>query len=120
MLYLLLLAALIETVWTCFGFYLSARAAWQAKRLTKTAIVLSILPLLVGVVTDVLLNVVASFAFLQLPKVWTLSQRVQSLVNTGTGWRKSLALWIGGLLNSLSFERPHITIPIPLPPLPAK
>jgi len=39
---------LIETVWTCFGFYLSARAAFDAKRLTKTAIVLRILPLFVG------------------------------------------------------------------------
>lgn len=110
-LYVILFFTLIEVVWTCFGFYLSARAAWQAKRLTRTAIVLSIIPLLVGIATDVLLNLVASLAFLEWMPTWTLSQRVQALVDTGTGWRKTLALWVAGLLNSLTQGAPHIIIP---------
>lgn len=102
---------LLEVLWTVFGFYMCMRAAWLAKTLSKTAIALGILPLVVGFVADVLFNLIASALFLQWMPTWTLSQRVQQLVNTGSGWRKSLALWTANLLNSVSLGGPHITIP---------
>lgn len=102
---------LIEVLWTVFGFYMCMRAAWLAKTLGKTAIALGILPLVVGLVADVLFNLIASVIFLQWMPTWTLSARIQQLVNAGSGWRKTLALWAARLLNSVSLGGPHIVIP---------
>ena len=52
--------------------------------------------LYIGLVLDVLLNVVvASAAFLEIPREWTLSTRVKRHIHEGIGYRKSLAEWIG-------------------------
>jgi hypothetical protein len=54
---------------------------------------------IVGAAVDIYVNVWASFLFLQAPDInrMFLSARLDNLIKNGTGWRRSLALWIVGV-----------------------
>jgi hypothetical protein len=70
-----------------------------------------------GAIVDVYVNLWASILFLQFPhyKCLFLSARMDDLIRNGTGWRKSLALWIvGTLLEPFDKSGQHTTYGIPL------
>mgnify|MGYP006915280875 CR=1 FL=1 len=50
--------------------------------------------LAVGLVVDLIVQVLAaSLLWLELPREWTVSERVARLCQHGSGWRLRLALW---------------------------
>lgn len=55
--------------------------------------------LAVGLLIDLIVQVlVASLLWLELPREWTVSERVARLCKSGSGWRQRLALWFRAVL----------------------
>lgn len=59
------------------------------------------LALAIGLLSDVLLNVLLSFVFVEPPFEWLTTDRVKRLKVSGNDWQKSCARWLCGVLNSL-------------------
>jgi hypothetical protein len=83
-----------------WGMYLSVMNLIENKKhLTLTTKCFAYPLALLGIIMDVLLNLtVCTLLFLELPKTWMLTDRLQShLDDIGgpkDGWRGTLALWI--------------------------
>lgn len=87
--------SMVYTLWLHFLAVMSLQAAITAKRLTPWGLRFGYTVLVPGYLMDVLVQMtVATLAFAELPREWTVSGRVKRLVNTGDGWRKTLALWL--------------------------
>jgi len=112
----------IYLLWLFYIAVMDMRSARDVGTLTTAAKVMGYPILFIGLGVDLLVNVfAATLVFLDLPKELTVTGHVQRLVDGKAGWRKTLALWFAvNLLNSMSIGSPHITIPVPLPPIPAQ
>jgi hypothetical protein len=96
------------TLW-CLFYFLFNTIAGDTKRCQAVWVI--------GAIVDVYVNLWASLLFLQFPhyKRLFLSARMDDLIKNGTGWRKSLALWIvGTLLEPYDKSHQHTTYGIPL------
>jgi hypothetical protein len=110
-LYLLLfLFLLVFAVWFFFLAVMSLQRINDAGTIPRTAYILGQPILYVGLLIDFLGNViVASILFLELPKEWLISARLNRLAAPATGWRSVIARWIGtNLLNPFDSRGQHI------------
>lgn len=82
-------------LWAFWGLYVLVMGLYRARldgRLTRTLYVLSAPYLLLGAVVDVAANLtVFSFLFLEVPREWFVTQRLQRLMRGGPGWRQRVA-----------------------------
>jgi len=84
----------IYMLWIFFLAVMNLLRAQEAKTLSKTAYVLGLPLLIVGVLVDVLCNIfVATILFLELPQEWVVTKRLGRLI-VDTGWRGSMARFI--------------------------
>lgn len=121
--YALFAIAGILLLWFFYIGVMDLKFARDAGMLTTAAKIMGYPFLFVGLAVDLIVNLtIAPVIFLDWPRETTVTGHIQRLVNGSAGWRRTLALWFAvNLLNSVSGKgSPHITIPIPLPPLPAK
>lgn len=92
---------LLVTFWVfiaCFftwGMYLAVMNLMAARKTMPLVTKLFAYPLAaIGIIMDVLINIiVGTILFLELPKTWLLTARLQSHLDD-TGWRGSIAVWI--------------------------
>lgn len=99
----------IYVVWIFYLAVMNLKRARDNKTLTKPALMFGYPILLVGYVADILLNVsVCSLLFLEIPKEFTVTARVQRHLYTGSGWREKLAGWFcHNLLNAFDPDGKH-------------
>lgn len=85
-------------LWIFWGLYVLVMGVYRAyldKRLTKITIALSFPFLILGIIVDVLANIfVASIIFLEPPKEFLVTMRLQRYNKQNLGWRTSLSTWI--------------------------
>lgn len=107
---MLLLLALPFVLWLFYLAVMSLARARDAGTISIVAYRLGMPVLYVGLVLDFTTNVLfASLLFLELPREWTVSARLNRLAASGIGWRSQLARWIGtNLLNDFDARGPHI------------
>ncbi len=91
--------ALIYGTWVCFVAIMGFRTAKLAGKLSKPVFILALPILAVGVVLDMLLQIAATPVFLDLPREWVLTKRLDrylALVNpTGlNAYRQRVAKWV--------------------------
>jgi predicted transporter len=89
--------ATIYLTWVFFAAVMNVKRVRDAGKLTRTAWMLGMLTLAIGLVLDLAVNwLIAPVLFLELPRAgeWLLSARITRLVAGGTGWRATLALWM--------------------------
>jgi hypothetical protein len=95
---MLTVAYCLLTLWLLWVFYLAVMTLWRAKEagtISRVALVPGYLTLGVGVLLDVLANILLmSFIFLELPRQWLVTQRLKHHNLNGRGWRQRLARWI--------------------------
>jgi ABC-type maltose transport system permease subunit len=91
--------ACVSIIYTLWVFFLAVMSLDRAKRtgtLRPVAFALGIPILTIGLLVDFLTNVlVMTFVLLELPREWTVTARLRRHIK-GTGWRKSVALYICG------------------------
>lgn len=91
---ILVAAAAVYALW---AHYVLIMALWRAKRegtLAPVAKVLGYPPLLVGVILDVLCNiVVCTVLLLELPREWLVTDRLKRHKARG-GWRGRISSWV--------------------------
>lgn len=89
--------ALFYFTWVFFAAIMNIKRVRDAGKLTRTARVLGMATLAIGLVLDLAVNwLIAPVLFLELPRwrEWLLSARITRLIAAGTGWRARLALWL--------------------------
>ena len=83
--------------WALWVLFLAVMNLGQAKaegKLHGFALYAGYTVLAVGLLVDLVVQVlVASLLWMELPRELTVSGRVSRLVQSGSGWRKSLAEW---------------------------
>jgi hypothetical protein len=93
-----LLLATILFLWVFWYAYILVMGLYRAhlaKRLTPFTYALALPALLVGYAMDVLANLtIASVVFLEPPREWLVTSRLQRYIAHGTGWRAAKARWI--------------------------
>lgn len=99
--------AVYATWWLYLGI-MNLRREKKLNGLSKTVTVLAVPGLIVGVLLDVLTNIVATPLLMELPQIknkeWLLSPRLERLVEAGPGkswrqkWRFTFALWLADTL----------------------
>jgi hypothetical protein len=75
---------------------MNLQRAYENKTLSKVALVLGVPILIVGYLLDVFVNVVImTILFLELPRQWTMSERLQHHIRTSPSgsWREKIAAW---------------------------
>lgn len=96
-------------LWLLFLAVMNLRRAKKAGTLTRTAYVMGLPMLGVGLVLDFLVNAIPMTAILlELPREWTVSARLKRHNLHSTGWRKSVALWFEPLLDPYDHTGDHI------------
>ena len=107
--YILFSLSLTYALWI---FYLAVMNLSRAKKeglLSKTALVLGIPVLIVGLIIDFIVNVILmTVLFLELPSEGTVSARLKRHNRTGTGWRKKLAAWFEPIFDPYDPKGDHI------------
>ncbi len=84
----------IYLLWLFYIAVMNLQRARDAGTLTRPAYYLGLPILYAGLVIDFLVNVfVLTWLFLDLPKEFLVTSRLQRYVNGSNGWRKSLAIW---------------------------
>lgn len=84
-------AALFYLTWFFYLAVMSLKMARDAGRLTKTAEVLGMPLLFVGLALDFTLNMASTLIFMDLPHEYLLTIRCDRYLRTDTGWRYLLA-----------------------------
>lgn len=81
--------------WYCYILVMGLYRAHLAGRLNRFTYALALPALLVGYAMDVLANLtIASVVFLEPPREWLVTSRLQRYIAHGTGWRAAKARWI--------------------------
>ncbi len=94
----LLTLLLLYALWMLFLAVMNLRAAKERGTLPKAALVLALPVVALAVLLDVVVNAtLGTLIFLDLPKEWTLSERLSRYLPLST-WRGVAALWIGAAL----------------------
>ncbi len=99
-------------VWLTWLLYIAVMAMKRVKDAGKATIPMKVMGypiLLIGVLADVLLNViVCSVLFAEMPKEWFVTTRLNRL-NDGTDWRARLSNWIAvNLLDAFDPSGKHV------------
>lgn len=85
-------------LWLFWGLYILVMGIYRAhlsRRLSRVGYVLGLPWILLGYLVDVLANLtVASIVFVELPREWLVTDRLQRHVIGSFGWRERLASWI--------------------------
>lgn len=93
-----MLVTILLSVYALWVFYLAVMSLWRAKRegvLGPVALVPGYLTLAIGAVLDVAVNTtLGSLLFLEPPREFLLTKRLQRHIKHGDGWRKRLAHWL--------------------------
>lgn len=108
-----LLAVLaIPILWVLYLAVMGLSRVKQEGALSRPALIMGYPVFALGYLWDFLTNVfVVSFIFLDVPRQFTVSQRLQQYVDGADGWRKTLAIWFAvNLLNPFSPGGPHIKV----------
>lgn len=108
---LILLSALagFYLLWALYLAVMNLRRAKSTGQLSRTAYVLGLPLLIVGLVLDVLINFgPMSVILLELPRELTVSERLERHNLESTGWRKSVAVWFEPLLDPFDHTGNHI------------
>jgi hypothetical protein len=88
----------IGFLWAFWGMYVLVMGIYRAHlshRLKGLVLVLSLPFIVIGYLMDVFANVtIASLVFLELPREWLVTSRLQRYIAHGTGWRAAKARWI--------------------------
>lgn len=95
--------------WLLFLAVMSLYRANLNKTISKLSLVLGYPILIVGAGLDLLMNVTLfSLIFLELPKEWLVTKRMQRYIKDGEGWRAKLSNFIcSKLLNAFDAEGKH-------------
>lgn len=102
-------AGAFYALWVLYLAVMNLRRAKHAGLLTRTAYVMGLPMLGVGLVLDFLVNAVPmTLILLELPREWTVSARLKRHNLHSTGWRKSVALWFEPLLDPFDHTGDHI------------
>lgn len=96
MITLLAVALYLWLFWCAYVLVMGLYRAHLARRMSRVTYVLAAPALLVGVLMDVLANIViASVVFLEPPREWLVTQRLQRHITQDMGtWRGYLAAWV--------------------------
>jgi len=78
--------------WILFLAVMSLKAARDAGRLPTVTARLALPVIAVGYLADVAFNLVSSAIFLELPREWLFTARVERHLRAGT-WRGALSVW---------------------------
>ena len=103
------LVLLVYATWTHYAAVMHLMEARDSNKLTRVQKPLAYLTLGVGLLIDVLLNVVGcTLLFLELPREWLVTQRLIRHKRAGQGWRYRLASWLcAELLDTLDPKGCH-------------
>lgn len=93
MIYLLIVPAYLLVFWYAYILVMGIYRAYLSKRLQGIALFLCAPAVVLGVVMDVIANLVlAPFVFLEIPREWLVTQRLSRHIQNGIGtWRGRLA-----------------------------
>ena len=88
----------VAFLWAFCGMYVLVMGLYRAHlnhSLSRTTYVLAAPFLLIGYSMDVLANItIASIVFVEPPREWLVTDRLQRHIADGNGWRFSLSNWI--------------------------
>lgn len=100
----------IPVLWLFYLAVMNLSGVKKSGGLNSPAKAIGYLIFVIGYLLDVIINVATvSFIFLDPPRQWTVSQRLQQYVDGRPGWRRNLALWFANnLMNPFSPGGPHI------------
>lgn len=94
MITLMMLAVMLPALWVLYLAIMQLDSAKKAGRLSKTARRIAVPLLAVGLVVDVLFNLIwGTVLFLDVPRELLFTSRVSRL-NDGDGWRGRMARWV--------------------------
>jgi uncharacterized membrane protein len=93
--YLLLLVTSFYILWVFFLAVMSLKRAKDAGTLSRHALVLGTPVLIVGLLVDLLCNVLLSVIFLEFPQEWTVTARLKRHKYSGRGWQQAFASALG-------------------------
>lgn len=110
MITLLWILVAIYALWIHYVAIMNLDRARKAGTMSVTTWILSAPLLVIGVLLDVVIHaLIGTLIFWDLPREWTLSQRLTRYFH-GNGWRQKVAAWIGVvLLNPFDPEGDHIS-----------
>lgn len=92
---LLYVLAYLYVFWLAYVLVMGIYRAKLAHRLHGFVLLLSWPVVLVGLVLDILANLtLAMLIFLDLPREWLVTDRLQRYVAQKTGWRADFANWV--------------------------
>lgn len=90
-----LVLAALYALWVFFLAIMALQRAYDAQTLNKAALVLAMPVLVIGFALDVLVNLTAAtLLFLEIPREWTVSERLVRLARGSEGPRRSAARWL--------------------------
>lgn len=103
---------LLISLYVFWLFFLAVMSLYRAhlnKTISKTSLVLGYPILAIGAFIDLSMNVTLfSLIFLELPKEYMLTKRMQRYIATDTGWRFKLSSFIcNNLLNAFDVSGRH-------------
>jgi hypothetical protein len=102
----------LVSIYALYVYYCAIMNIWRVYRLGKLTLlgkVFGIPTLAIGLAIDVFVNIlVATVVFLDLPREWTLSQRLSRYISKDTGYRRAIARWIEPVLDPLDPRGDHI------------
>lgn len=106
--YLLLLAVSFYVLWTLFLAVMNLKRVKDAGKLSRTALVLGTPVLILGLLVDLLCNILLSVVLLELPRETTVTARLKRHNQDSDGWRKAVVLWFEPLLDPFDPSGDHI------------
>jgi hypothetical protein len=103
---------ILLALWVFWIFFLAVMSLYRAhlnKTISKTALILGYPVLVLGACIDFTMNfTLFSLIFLELPKEYMLTKRMQRYIATDTGWRVKLSKFIcNNLLNNFDASGKH-------------
>ena len=80
-------------LWVLFLAVMSLDRANRAGKLTWVCKPFAYALLAIGLLVDLLLQIALSIPFLDMPREFTVSERLTRFKNMGSGWRCTVAVW---------------------------
>lgn len=102
----------IGAAWLLWVFYLATmnlKRAKDAGLLNKTTYALGLPVLVIGLLLDLLINVlVMSLVLWEIPRELTVTARLKRHHKTSTGWRLAVVRWFEGILDPFDPSGDHV------------
>ena len=93
--YIVHAVAVSYALWLFYLAVMNLQRAYENKTLSKLALILGIPILLIGYLLDIIVNIfVMTVLFLELPKEWLVTSRLQRHIRSRSGFRSKLAYFI--------------------------